>query len=842
MNAATLIALALLGAAPGDTPQPQVTRPELTTPPPSLPTALHRRGVALEPTVQVTIDTEGVPSDVVVTRGPGARYEQAIIDAVLALRFTPATVDGEPRAVRLELALPVEGVAWQGIARRAPEPTPIETHDIAGEVLERGTRSPLPGLPVILDGRRQVLTDADGGFAFDDVPAGPHTLEIPAFDHEPARVPVTVPGEPLTVRLTPRAQRRYRTLVEGKSGDAVKVVVPVERAREVAGSSGDPVKVLEALPGVARPPAAGPSAGQISIRGSAPEDTRYYVDGMPLFQLYHFGNVYSVLQDPWIDGIDYRPGGFSVEFGDATGGLLDVSLADLRDDTFHGDIDVNVYHAGVLFTVPVSESWTVGAAFRRSYVDGILKAVVDSDTASFSTAPRYYDYQLRADWRPNDRQNLRLSVFGTDDLLQLVRSEPDPLDPSFTGFELSRSFLQVQGTYTEQLTQALGMKLGVATSYQRLTVKPGGNLFDLTFDPITLRGILTWRGSRELSIRGGLDGTLTRFRVDARTPAPTKEGQVSSPTATQTVIEATEDGYSGSVAGWVEAAWRPRDDLSVIGGLRATGWGGGFGDSAIDPRVTVAWDVADQTTLSLAGGLTHQAPTPDESSDSFGNPELTTERGAYVNLGVRQGFSDVLSVDLQGFYKALDDLVTPTDTPGAPRYDNAGTGWVAGAELLVRLTTPIVDGWVSYTLSRSRRADRPGEPERFYSVDQTHVLAVVAGVELGARWRFGARLRYATGNPFTPLEAAYYDANADVYVPRAAAATLSRRLAPFLQLDLRLSKTFVFDAWQLVTYLEVSNVTNRENIEQVGYNFDYTSREDITSLPLVPSLGIRARW
>ncbi|TNF25457.1 MAG: hypothetical protein EP329_23070 [Deltaproteobacteria bacterium] len=836
MNAAALVALALFGA------EPEVTRPELTTPPPSLPATLHRRGVTYEPTVEVTIDTDGVPRDVVVTSGPGARYEPAIIAAVEALRFTPARVDGEPRAVRLALALPVDGAAWQGSGRRAPEPTPIVAHDIAGEVLERGTRAPLAGLPVILDGDRQVLTGASGEFSFDGVPEGPHTLEIPAFDHEPARLVVKVPGEPLVVRLEPRSQRRYRTVVEGKSGDAVKVVIPVERAREVAGSSGDPIKVLEALPGVARPPAAGPGAGQISIRGSAPEDTRYYVDGLPLLQLYHFGNIYSVLQDPWIDGIDYRPGGFSVEFGDATGGLLDVALAELREDGLHGDVDVNVYHAGALFTVPLGDDWTVGAAFRRSYVDSIIKSVVDSDTASFSTAPRYYDYQLRADWRPSERRNLRLLAFGTDDLLKLVRSEPDPLDPSFTGFELSRSFLQIQGTYTEQLSDTLGMKLGLATSYQRLTVVPGGNLFDLTFDPITLRGILTWRGSRELSVRGGLDGTLTRFKVDARTPAPTKEGQIASPSATKAVIEATEEGYSGNVAGWVEAAWRPVDEVTVVGGVRATGWSGGFEGAALDPRATISWDVGHTTTLSLAGGINHQAPTPDETSETFGNPELGSERGTYVNLGLRQGLSDFLSIDLQGFYKDLDDLVTPTVTPGAPRYDNAGVGWVAGAELLVRLTTPVVDGWVSYTLSRSRRTDRPGEPERFYSADQTHVLAVVAGVELGAGWRFGGRFRYATGNPYTPLEAAYYDANADVYVPRAAAATLSQRLAPFLQLDLRLDKTFVFDTWELATYLEVSNVTNRENIEQVGYNFDYSARSDITSLPLVPSLGVRARW
>ena len=153
-----------------------------------------------------------------------------------------------------------------------------------------------------------------------------------------------------------------------------------------------------------------------------------------------------------------------------------------------------------------------------------------------------------------------------------------------------------------------------------------------------------------------------------------------------------------------------------------------------------------------------------------------------------------------------------------------------------------VDAWVAYTLSRSRRVDRPGEPERFFSFDQTHVLSLVAGVQLGAGWRFGTRLRYATGNPFTPLEPAYFDAGADVWIPRAAAAPLSARAGAFFQLDLRIDKTFLFDDWRLDLYLEVNNASNRANIEAIQYADDYRSRDDITSLPLTPSLGIRGSF
>ena len=81
-----------------------------------------------------------------------------------------------------------------------------------------------------------------------------------------------------------------------------------------------------------------------------------------------------------------------------------------------------------------------------------------------------------------------------------------------------------------------------------------------------------------------------------------------------------------------------------------------------------------------------------------------------------------------------------------------------------------------------------------------------------------------------------------VYVPAEAAPRLSARVSDFVALDLRVDKTWTFDTWSLGAYVEVSNVTNRANVEAVGYNYDYSRRADITSLPIVPSLGVRASF
>ena len=803
-----------------------------------------RRGRVHVVVIELVVGTDGKTSELKVISGPGPAWNKAVTEAFAKATFQPATQGGQPIATRIRIPVTVgKPPAYQARGRRVPEPTPVVARAIAGQILEKGTRRPIAGVTIVIDKTdKTVITDNKGRFVVEGLPRGRYRLVIPGADYETYVQNVRVPKVDLRISLKPVADKRYRTVVKARTADAARVVIPVAQAREVAGSSGDPVKVIESLPGVARPAAAGPGAGQIIVRGSAPEDTKFYVDGMPLFQLYHFGNIYSVLQDEWIRDIDYRPGAFSTEFGNATGGLLNVSLADIKNDGIHGHVDINVYHTAVLITAPVSEEWSVGAAFRRSYFDAILGAVVPEDSPfAFSAAPAYYDYQLRADWRPNELEVFRLLIFGTDDVLSVAFDGPSDSNPQADGFKFARRFHQIQATYTTQLSDELSMFAGLSTGWQGFNLGVGsGRSFDLTFCPLVLRTDAEWRPRPDFKLRGGFRGYFQRFKVEAELPPPVKEGQVGGQNLDE--IQAVEEDFTLQLSLWAEASYSPVEEIQIVAGFRFSGWTLYYQEWGLDPRLTVHFDVTDSTRVSIAGGLNHQIPTPDESSVTFGNPQLKAERSAYANVSVSQRFGDYLRLEVQGFYKALDNLVSPTDFGSDVPYDNAGTGYVAGGELLVQLSTKWVDGWVSYTLSRSRRTDRPGQPERFFSVDQTHVLAVVLGVNLPLDFRLGARFRYSTGNPYTPLRAAYYDASDDVYVPSPAAAKLSARSEEFYQLDIRIDKTFVFDDWSLKLYLELSNATNRANIEQVGYSFDYSTRSDIVGLPIVPGLGIRGSF
>src|SRR5690606_29546320 len=134
--------------------------------------------------------------------------------------------------------------------------------------------------------------------------------------------------------------------------------------------------------------------------------------------------------------------------------------------------------------------------------------------------------------------------------------------------------------------------------------------------------------------------------------------------------------------------------------------------------------------------------------------------------------------------------------------------------------------WVAYTLLRSERRDRPGAAYRLFDYDQTHVLTALASYDLGRGFDVGARFRFSSGYPRTPVVGAFYDTRRGLYEPRLGAHN-SERLPDFIQLDLRVAKRWSIGDHQIEAYLDVQNVTNRENVEELSYSKDYSQRRPI---------------
>jgi hypothetical protein len=274
----------------------------------------------------------------------------------------------------------------------------------------------------------------------------------------------------------------------------------------------------------------------------------------------------------------------------------------------------------------------------------------------------------------------------------------------------------------------------------------------------------------------------------------------------------------------------------------------------LDPRVALFWSPREGTLLKGAVGLYRQPPDYRQGllSPVFGNPDLLAEGALHYSAGVEQAITDAISVDVQAYYKSLFDQAQPTlaQDPGTSAnpdtrelsYDSTGVGRSYGVEVLLRhALTNRFFGWIADSLCRSERRYFGRDEWSLFPLDQPHNIVAVASYKLPYDFIAGVRLRYASGALNTPYVGAIYDANANLYFPLPG-ELFARRLPAFFQADVRLDKRFVFDAWMLALYADVQNVTNRQNVEGVTYNFDYTREQFVYGLPILPSIGVRAEF
>ena len=127
---------------------------------------------------------------------------------------------------------------------------------------------------------------------------------------------------------------------------------------------------------------------------------------------------------------------------------------------------------------------------------------------------------------------------------------------------------------------------------------------------------------------------------------------------------------------------------------------------------------------------------------------------------------------------------------------------------------------------------------RLFDHDQTHGLIAVAGWEHGP-WTLGARVRYATGEPRTPVIGAFFDGASGRFQPIVGPQN-SVRLPAFFAADLRGQRAFHLGSYvRGAVYVEVQNLTDRANAEEIIYNADFSQKGYLTSLPLLAIAGVR---
>lgn len=870
-------------------PAPVLTRaPELTTfIHADYPAALLAARQNGEAQLLIDIDAQGAVERVEVQSASHAEFGPAAAHAALQFVFRPAEIDNQPAPIRIEYRYVFEVPIETPVVQEPQEEAPIR---LTGLLREAGTRRPIARAAIFIDGALNTQTAEDGTFAIRGVAPGPHKLSIRAPNYEEFRSEEQFAEDAVlkgNYYLITRSLNPFESVVVSQAEQREVAKIQLSR-REIAkspGTFGDPIKVIENLPGLARVP--GGLGGALLVRGANPTDTAVFIDGVQVPLLYHFGGLTSIVTPELVERIDFFPGGFSSRYGRATAGVVDVGTRDLDCDGLRGVLDFNVANTYGYACYPVGE-WKLAIGGRRSYIDAILPFVLENlpneeGQGRLTAAPVYWDYQFKAH-RKFSAHTVDIFWFGTDDRFKLIRTgSAEDINFKFHIHQAAHTLLLKDRW---RLTDRISLASTVAPFFQQNDFAASSSDIDFsnTFD-LKIFGLL-WREDLSIDItdflkfNAGIDMAIGQAKVDVFSPAPTELTAFPTPTfdfADSQLFRRTLDVFNHAY--WAEAALSPGWGFKLTPGLRVERWDfSQTQDWSILPRVATRWEAYPGTTLKGAWGIFEKLPEPQYIIDSIGNPRLPPERSVHYITGIEQAFTELVNLDLQFFYNKRSHLASPS---AAVRYENGrainenwddtGTGKTYGMEIMLRhLARPDSRfyGWIAYTLSRSTRRDRQpqasfdatqsndGSPQNVQNVpptyreylspfDQTHILTIVAQWILPWGFEAGLRFRYVTGNPQTDLLTArvYYDADLDAYqTDTSRVKTNGIRLPAFHQLDIRVDKTFTFDLWKLTTYLELLNSYNRKNVESYRYDYRYSRRVPVTFLPIVPLLGVRGEW
>ncbi|MBN1542112.1 TonB-dependent receptor [candidate division KSB1 bacterium] len=215
------------------------------------------------------------------------------------------------------------------------------TGKITGRVVDQSTGDPLPGANVFLENTTMgAATDLDGNFVILNVPPGVFTVRARMIGYTDMRVEGVVVRIDLTSTVNFSLQETVLDI-----GEAVTIIA--ERPMIIKDLTATTAVVgaedMQALPVTEVSEAVELQAGLIKgadgglhVRGGRSGELSYWIDGMPITDVYDGGAVVDVNKN-MVQELQVVSGAFNAEYGQAMSGIVNIATKD-GNNTFGGSI------------------------------------------------------------------------------------------------------------------------------------------------------------------------------------------------------------------------------------------------------------------------------------------------------------------------------------------------------------------------------------------------------------------------------------------------------------------------------------------------------------------------
>jgi len=744
------------------------------------------------------------------------------------------------------------------------------TGTFSGQIIDEKTQYPLEGSSVILEGTNiGVITDANGYFTFENVPAKSYNIQATYLGYESQtlyNVIVKSVGTPSLLFKLNEASEALDEIILSKSSFRTSKETPLSTqsfsAVEIEtypGGNNDIAKVAQSLPGIS--PSIGGFRNDFIIRGGAPNESVYYLDGVEIPNINHFstqgsaGGPVGMLNVAFIREVTLSSSAFGAEYDNPLSGVLAFEQREGNDQKYSGNVRIGASEAGATFNGPLFKrgkersNTTLMVSARRSYLQFVFALV------GLPIRPDYWDYQWKLNHTIDERNSLTFIGLGSIDDFSVVA--PDDFDVEQQA-ALETAPIIEQRTITLGLTWKHKFKNGTGQVNTTLSTNRLKNVFSQYQDNENKTGILFRNDSKEQETKLRVHATQyikdwkVSYGLNVQQSVYTNNtDDVVGGLGYETAIDFAKYGFFGKLSRSFA-----NNRLSLAIGLRSDADSFTNGSTLIDnlsPRLSASYMLNESSSwkLNASVGRYFKIPTytmlgfQNNSGEFINKSNRYTQSDHYV-FGVEYNLSPSARFTVEAFRKdysqypvsVLDGVSLANKGAGFEVLGNeavvdTGSGLSKGIEVLFqqKLSNNFY-GILAYTLFSSEFSGI--DNVRLPSVwDSGNLLTFTGGYKLPKNWEVSLRYRYAGATPFAPTDTA-----ATLITYPQVIINYSRlgenKLSTFKQGDFRLDKKWNFEKLSFNFYIEIQNFLAQENPRPDEYTLARTDEgEDILPKELV---------
>lgn len=688
---------------------------------------------------------------------------------------------------------------------RADEQNLRSTYTLSGRIVNAQTGAPIPDMAIRVKGSGGVTVTNEQGEYELMVPAGYNIISTSAMGIQDSEREIIMYNDgTLNLQLQESLEQLQEVVVEADAVSNVEDAVSgseeisSEESKDIPLVLGERniLEVAKALPGIS---SAGEGATGLNVRGGKTDQNLVLLDDAVIYNPTHFFGIFQALNPFTTEKVNIYKGAPPVEFGGRLSSVLDIETKNGDTQQISGEGSIGPVTGNLALEIPIKkDTSSIIFGARGAYADWILKAL-DEESLNNSEAS-FFDGIIKYHHKFSENSEIRGTAYYSKDNFSITSD-------SLYNYSNRLGSIRWAHKLSENST---GVLTGSNSNYNfGIDYDDEGNSnFELNYaiNESELRYRLRTRLTDAHTLDYGLSGKF--YSVDPGSIEPKGGGSNIEPISID-----REQALEGAL--FIGDEFKVSDKLLLNVGARyafyaamGPGTQNTYQEGAPKSESTV------QDTISYDSGefiKTYGGPearvaaryllTPDFSvKASFNNSyqfihtlsnnttvspidtwklsdlNIRPQKGYQATFGFFKNLNDnMYELSLEGYYKRMDDVLDFKTGADLLLNENVetevlqGEGKAYGVEFLLKKNKGNLNGWLSYTYSRSLyKFDGETSEERINNgdffpsnFDKPHDLSVIANYKFTRRYSISANFVYQTGRPITYPVGTFRFNNAD---------------------------------------------------------------------------------